>query len=135
MARSSSPMSSAMNKMDKMAHGSWSPAAGLRISSPAVVALVGYAILVFIVLLPIDMYVYDDKTDKYVKQKYSFPYRFLIALLLLFPFLLSVYSVNCMMVGNCTLWSWVVALLTLLWAIVITVAAFSSGSFSVDQLV
>ena len=128
MAKSSSSV------MDKLKNGAWHPSAGLRITSPAVVALIGYAILVFIVLLPIDMYVYDDKTDKYVKQKYSFPYRFLVALLLLFPFLLSVYSVNCMMVGSCTLWSWVVALLTLLWAVVITVTAFSSGSFSVDQM-
>ena len=128
MAKSSSSV------MDKLKNGAWHPSAGLRITSPAVVALIGYAILVLIVLLPIDMYVYDEKTDKYVKQKYSFSYRFLVALLLLFPFLLSVYSVNCMMVGSCTLWSWVVALLTLLWAVVITVTAFSSGSFSVDQM-
>ena len=113
---------------------SWHAVEGIRLTSPAVVTLVGYAILVFIVLLPIDMYTYDEKTDKYVKQKYRFSYRFLIALLLMFPFLLSIYSVNCMMVGSCTLWSWVVALLTLLWAIVITVSAFSSGSFSLDDI-
>ena len=113
----------------------WSAVQGVRVTSPAVVTLVGYAILVFIVLLPVDMYTYDDKTNAYVKQRYSFGYRLLIALLLLFPFLLSVYSVNCMMVGECALWSWVVALLTLLWAIVITVTTFSSGSFSLDSLV
>ena len=136
MARSSASASTSSSSSSKpsAAAAAWSPKAGLRLTTPAVVALIGYAILVFIVLLPIDMYVYDDKTDKYVKQKYSFPYRFLVALLLLFPFLLSVYSVNCMMVGSCTLWSWVVALLTLLWALVITVTAFSSGSFSVDQM-
>jgi hypothetical protein len=112
----------------------WSAVKGIEMTSPAVVTLVGYAILVFIVLLPVDMYTYEDKTDTYVKQKYSFGYRLLVALLLLFPFLLSVYSVNCMMVGNCTLWSWVVALLTMLWAVVIVVTTFSSGSFSLDQL-
>ena len=114
---------------------SWNAGMGVHLTSPAVVALVGYAILVFIVLLPVDMYTFDDKSDKYVKQKYSFGYRLLIALLLLFPFLLSVYSVNCMMVGNCQLWSWVVALLTLLWAVVITVSTFSSGSFALDSMV
>ena len=108
---------------------------GLRISAPALVTLIGYAILVFIVLLPLDMYTYDEKTGKYSKQRYSLGYRAIIALLLLFPFLLSVYSVNCMMVGNCQLWSWVVALMTLLWAIVITVTTFSSGSFALDQMV
>ena len=113
----------------------WHAVEGIRLTSPAVVTLIGYAILVFIVMLPVDMYTYDDKTQKYIKQKYSFGYRLLIVLLLLFPFLLSVYSVNCMMVGSCTLWSWVVAMLTLLWAVIITVTTISSGSFSLDQMV
>lgn len=114
---------------------SYSPATpGFRLTSPAIVALVGYAILIFIVLLPIDMYVYDDKSGRYVKKQYSFGYRALIALLLLFPFLLSVYSTNCMVVGDCILWSWIVAILTIVWAILIVVAALTSGSFTLDQL-
>lgn len=104
-------------------------------TAPAVVTLVGYGILILIVMLPVDMYNYDDKTGNYVKQKYSFWYRFLIALLLILPFALSIYSVNCMMTGNCTLWSWVVALLTLLWSVVIVVTTLSSGSFALDQIV
>ena len=108
---------------------------GIKLTGPALVTLVGYAILVFIVLLPVDMYTFDEKTDKYVKQRYSFPYRLLVALLLLFPFLLSVYSVNCMMVGNCVAWSWIVAVITILWAAIIAVTTFSTGSFSVDQMV
>jgi hypothetical protein len=124
MAKSSSSSASLISAMD-----------GFRITRPALVALVGYAILVFIVLLPVDMYTYDDKAEKYIKQKYSFPYRLLIALLLLFPFLLSVYSVNCMMVGNCVAWSWIVAVITILWAAIIAVTTFSTGSFSVDEMV
>ena len=108
---------------------------GIRLTPPALVALVGYAILVFIVLLPVDMYTYDEKAKKYAKQRYSFPYRLLVALLLLFPFLLSVYSVNCMMVGDCVAWSWIVAVITILWAAIVAVTTFSTGSFSVDQLV
>jgi hypothetical protein len=108
---------------------------GIKLTGPALVALVGYAILVFIVLLPVDMYTFDENTDKYVKQRYSFPYRLLVALLLLFPFLLSVYSVNCMMVGNCVAWSWIVSIITILWAAIIAVTTFSTGSFSVDQMV
>lgn len=108
---------------------------GFTLSPQAVVTLVGYAILVFIVLLPVDMYTYDQKSNQYVKQKYSFGYRLLIALLLLFPFLLSIYSVNCMVVGDCQLWAWVLGILTLLWAVVITVVTFSSGSFTLDQLI
>ncbi len=118
-----------------MAGAKVTPMLGLQMTSPAIVALVGYAILVFIVLLPLDMYTYDDKSGKYAKQRYSFGYRLLVALLLLFPFLLSVYSINCMVQGSCNLWSWIVALITLLWAIVVAVTTFSSGSFALDQLV
>jgi protein-S-isoprenylcysteine O-methyltransferase Ste14 len=106
-----------------------------RMSSPAIVALVGYAVLVFIVLLPVDMFVYNDKTNQYTKQRYSFPYRLLVAGLLLFPFILSVYSVNCMMVGSCVAWSWIVAIITVIWAAMIAVVTFSTGSFSLDQMV
>lgn len=108
---------------------------GFSITGPALVALVGYAIIVFIVLLPVDMYTFDDKSDKYVKQKYNFPQRLLVALLLLFPFLLSIYSVNCMIVGDCVAWSWIVAIITILWAAIIAVTTFSTGSFTIDELV
>lgn len=132
MAKSSSySPANMMSKVNKM----FSAVDGLRITGPALVALIGYAILVLIVMLPVDMYSYDDKHDKYVKQRYSFPYRLLVALLLLFPFLLSVYSVNCMMVGNCVAWSWIVAVITILWAAIIAVTTFSTGSFSIDQMV
>ncbi len=118
-----------------MAKGVFNAMEGFKITPPAVVALVGYAILVFIVLLPVDMYSYDDKKQGYAKQSYSLPYRLLIVLLLLFPFVLSVYSVNCMMVGNCVAWSWVVAVITVLWAAVIAVTTFSTGAFQLDQMV
>jgi hypothetical protein len=107
-----------------MAKSSSSPATpGFRLTSPAIVALVGYAILIFIVLSPVEMFIFDEKSGQYVKQKYSFGYRALIALLLLFPFILSVYSVQCMVVGDC-----------ILWAILVVVAALTSGSFTLDQL-
>ena len=106
-----------------------------KMSYPAIVTLVGYAALVFIVLLPIDMFTYDKRENKYVKQPYSFWHRLLLALILLFPFILSVYSVNCMMIGNCQLWSWIVALLTLLWAIVDIISFFTtSGSFTFERM-
>lgn len=115
--------------------GGFSAFDGFTITNPALVALVGYAIIVFMVLLPVDMYTFDEKNNKYAKQRYSFPHRLLIALLLLFPFLLSVYSVNCMMVGNCVAWSWIVAVITILWAMIIAITTFSTGAFSVDELI
>lgn len=104
-------------------------------TTPAIVTLVCYAIIIFIVLLPIDMFVYSRASGEYVKSEYDFGYRVLLSLLLLFPFLLSVYSVNCMMVGNCTLWSWIVTFLTVIWAVLITVTTFASGSFSLNTVI
>lgn len=106
----------------------------LRITTPAMVTLVGYALLVFLVLLPIDMYAYDERTKQYVKQKYDFLQRMLLVLLLSFPFILSIYSVNCMMVGSCVYWSWIVALTTLLWSLLVLAMTFATKSFTLDSL-
>jgi hypothetical protein len=108
---------------------------GFNLTYPSVVALVGYVILIVIVLLPIDMYTYNSTSGKHVKQPYNFPYRLLISLLLLIPFFLGIYSINCMMVGGCHAWSWIVAILTIIWAFVIAVTSFSLGAFSLDQMV
>lgn len=107
---------------------------GLQMSYPAVVALVGYLLIVLLILLPINMYSYDTSKQKYVKTEYNFGARLVLAILLLLPFLLSVYSVNCMMVGRCTLWSWVVAILTLVWAIVLVVSSMSTNAILLDQI-
>lgn len=111
------------------------PNLGISITTPAIVTLVGYAILVILVLLPVDMYTYDDVTNKYVKQQYDFLQRLLIVLLLSFPFILSIYSVNCMMVGSCVWWSWIVALATLVWSVLVLATTFATKSFTLDSLV
>lgn len=103
-------------------------------TNPAIVTLVGYAILVILVLLPVDMYTYDDVASKYVKQKYDFLQRLLIVLLLSFPFILSIYSVNCMMIGSCVWWSWIVAVVTLLWSVLVIATTFATKSFTLDSL-
>lgn len=107
---------------------------GPAITKPAIVTLVGYAILVILVLLPVDMYAYDDVTNKYVKQKYDFLQRILLVLLLSFPFILSIYSVNCMMVGSCVWWSWIVAIATLVWSVLVLATTFATKSFTLDSL-
>lgn len=108
--------------------------AGFTLSVPGVVALCGYALLFLIILLPIDMYSYDNKNSVYKKDKYHFGGRLILAILLAFPFLLSVYSVNCMVVGGCDIWSWIVAILTLLWSVIFTVSAFMMGSFRLNDM-
>lgn len=104
------------------------------LSSPAVVALIGYIILCIVVLLPYDMYIYNEESNTHEKRPYEFPFRLMILLLLLFPFILGIYSINCMVVGNCKLWSWIVAIATLLWACVVIVSAITYRSFRLDDM-
>ena len=107
----------------------------LQLTRPAAVALVGYAMLALTVLLPIDMIAYDPKHAKYVSYKYSFAQRLVLVILLLLPFALGVYSVNCMMVGKCVLYSWVVALLTLVWSAVVILLALVNNNFNLSDVI
>lgn len=101
---------------------------------PAWVALVGYSLLSLVMLLPFEMYVYDSRSNAYVKTPYSFWNRLLIVLLLFFPFFLGVYSVNCMMVGDCQIWSWIVAVATLLWACIVIITAINYSAFRLEDV-
>lgn len=107
---------------------------GLRITTPAVVTLIGYLILVVVVLLPFDMYAWDEKKKDYKRHKYDLAQRLLLLLLLMFPLLLSVYSVNCFVVGKCVPFAWIVASVTIIWAIAVIVAALVNKSFNVDDV-
>jgi len=103
-------------------------------SMQAVVAVLGYIILGVVVLLPYDMYVHDEETDTQEKRPYNAGSRILLLILLLFPFALGVYTINCMVVGGCTVWSWIVALATLLWAAIVIVSAISYKSFRLSDM-
>lgn len=106
----------------------------LFLSWPAIAALVAYIILAIVVLVPLDMYTYDARRDAYVKHPYRFAERLLIVLILFFPFFLGVYSVNCMVVGDCLLWSWVVAAITVIWALAVVITAARYQAFRLDDI-
>ena len=107
-------------------------------SPQTIVAMVAYAILLVVILLPVDLFVYKDEKSQYVKQKWSLGSRLLLLLLLLLPFALSVFTVSCVSTGYtpaCGAWGWIIAVVTLLWAIVVAVTALGSGSLQLDSLV
>lgn len=108
---------------------------GLRMTTPAVVTLIGYLLLAIIVMVPFDMYAWDETRSEYVRYKYNVWQRLLVLLLLLFPLLLGVYSVNCFVVGRCIVLSWVVAAVTVVWSLAVIIAAFMNRSFNLDDVV
>ena len=107
----------------------------IPITLPALVALVGYLILFTVVLLPFDMYSYDQKRDMYVKNPYNFGERLIVVVLLCLPFFLGVYSVNCMMKGQCHVWSWIVAIATVLWACIVIMTAIVYKGFVLEDVI
>jgi cytochrome bd-type quinol oxidase subunit 2 len=111
------------------------PNALLQIMTPpAIVALIGYIIMAIVVLLPYDMYVYDETQHRHIKRPYNFASRVLILAMLLFPFILGIYSVNCMVVGDCKVWSWIIALATLLWACIVIISSIVYKSFYLKDM-
>lgn len=95
-----------------------------KMSTPAYIALVAYAILGLTVILPFEYPYYNEQTDKVVIVKYDLSQRLLMLVMMAIPIALSVYSINCMMVGKCTVLSYVVSMITVFWIAIFVLTAF-----------
>lgn len=97
----------------------------VELSKPAYLAAVSYVILGLAILLPLNI----GGTDPVYGEElgaYNFARRFLIVLLMIIPIGLSIYSINCMMVGKCVIWSWVNALVIAVWVLLFLMASVLS---------
>lgn len=110
-----------MAKISKLAEPS--KFLGLNLYTPAIIAFVGYIIMVLVVLLPFEYPVYDESNDKVYVVKYDFSQRLITLLLLTIPIALSVYTINCMMAGQCMLWSYAVSIMTVFWVALFVIGA------------
>lgn len=96
---------------------------GMTITTPAVIALIAYVVLAFVIILPFEFPVVNQETGEEYIVKYDFAQRLIVLLLMSIPIALSVYTINCMMAGNCILWSYVVSFLSVFWVILFIVTA------------
>lgn len=96
---------------------------GMKITTPAIIALVSYIILALIIVLPFEFPVYDERTGQDIIIKYDLSQRLIILLLMSIPVALSVYSINCMLAGNCVLWSYIVSFLVVFWVVLFVITA------------
>jgi uncharacterized membrane protein len=80
------------------------------------------------------MYAWNEQEKKQDVYKYDLCQRLLLLLLLLFPLILGVYSVNCFVVGQCFVLSWVVAVFTLIWAGAVVFAAYATRKFNLANI-
>jgi len=106
-----------------MAKGS-SMIPSFSLTKPALLAAIAYVIMAFTIILPFNI------GDGY---HYSFGYRLLLLLILLIPIGLSIYSVNCMYVGKCYVWSWVNAVVLAVWVLLFVLAVLLSNARMVDE--
>ncbi len=101
------------------------PVLDIAVSKPAFLAAISYIIMAFTIIMPFNI---GDG------MPYSFGYRFLLLLIMLIPIVLSVYSVNCMFVGKCYLWSWVNAVAIAAWVLLFVLAVVLSSTRSAYQV-
>lgn len=103
-----------------------------QLSKPAMLAAVAYLVMAFVILLPV-----EGRCDPKDPTCYNLPKRILVVLLMLIPIGLSLYSLNCMVVGKCMIWSWVNSVFIALWVlmfVIATVMSFDNRSEAQQQI-
>jgi len=96
---------------------------GFELTTPAVIAFVAYIVLALVIILPFEFPVTDQETGQDYIVKYDFTQRLVVLLLMTIPIALSVYTIQCMMAGNCVLWSYVVSIITAFWVLLFLMTA------------
>lgn len=94
------------------------------LTRPAVLAMVAYLVLAFAILLPLDGFQSCRTNDP---TCYNFEKRLMTVVLMLIPIGLSIYSIQCMMVGKCVLWSWVNSIFIAVWVLLFLIAIVMSS--------
>jgi hypothetical protein len=111
-------------KKPKMSMNSPKELMGFTLQAPAYVAALAYLILVVVILLPFEFPAYDEVTGQEYIVKYDISQRLIALLLMTIPIALSIYTINCMVAGSCFIWSWVVAVITVIWVLIFVITAF-----------
>ncbi len=90
----------------------------IKLSNPAYAVAIGYLVVLIVILLPFNINgVIDPQLASSLSPKYNLIERLFLILLMIIPFALSIYSINCFVVGKCVTWSWIHAVIVLLWVI------------------
>ena len=84
----------------------------MSLSTPALVVLVGFILVLVAVFIPI-------KQDPKVEQSYNAVTRLKIFAIMLIPMALTIYNINCMIEGSCMVWTWFLSIILFVLSIVI----------------
>lgn len=97
----------------------------IGLSTQALTALIGYVLVAIAIFIPI-------KSDPQHPHPYNVGNRFLVLAVILIPATLSVYTINCLVQGECSMWSWIIGMLVFLWSLLILSVSVYSAFYDVD---
>lgn len=97
----------------------------LQLAPPAHTALIAVVILAIALLVPTKINVIDPDTGKLSVLEYDLKKRLAMIVLLSLPFAVHIYTINCMVVGKCNVFSWFIAALIIIWVACFLVLAFA----------
>lgn len=100
----------------------------VNLSKPAFLACISYILLAFALLIPLQS-LHNNHTNEHNDiPKYNFYERVLFVFIMLIPICLSIYSINCMVVGQCHIWAWVQSISISIWVILFILMLIISTS-------
>ena len=95
----------------------------MKISKQMKLSLLGYAILLISIFIP-----YQDTNKNSIP--YNLKRRLQTFFLMLIPITVSIYSINCMVVGKCELWAWYNSFIIFIWSFIVFLICLTSKIFS-----
>jgi hypothetical protein len=100
----------------------------MDLATPTYIASVAYLVLVLVIIFaPASTLMHVNGADDAIDQRPSTLSSKLISVVLLFiPIALSIYSINCYVVGGCVVWSWINAISILLWVLLLVLVVVLS---------
>lgn len=95
------------------------------LTGPALMTFIAAIVLGLVLLLPIDLQYFDHETNKVITNKYDMKQRLFMLFFMSIPLAIHIYTIQCMVVGKCMTWSWIVSSLITLWIIMFVILAIN----------
>lgn len=105
----------------------------MKLSRPAYIAFVAYLLMAIVILLPFNIKpTLDPNNETEISTKYVFAQRLFLVLVMVIPFAVSVYSINCFVVGKCWTWSYIHAVLVVVWVLLFLLGTVISSQSQIE---
>ena len=103
-----------------------------NLSRPAYLAAIAYMIMALVILLPFNVSSGMQSELQELSSGYVFTQRLFIVVLMLIPICLSIYSINCFVVGKCVTWGYIHASVIIAWVLLFVIGAVLSSQVQAD---